>query len=174
MKPERNIILTGFMGTGKSSTGKHMARELGRPFIDTDEQIERRTGRKISEIFAADGEPAFRALEKSVLTEALSRERSVIITGGGAVIDADNRRLMRERGFVVALTATPETILSRVGRTKHRPLLSGAEPLAEIRRLSDERRAFYADCDVSLETDGRTPFEMAQIVLQVLKEKGVV
>lgn len=170
----RNIILIGFMGTGKSSVGKFLAKRLGAELLDSDAAVEAREKRKISEIFEKDGESGFRRIEKDVLAELLARPNAVITTGGGAVIDADNRRAMRASGIVVSFSASPEMILERIGKTKHRPLLNRGDRLAEIRRLLDERRAYYDDCDIKIETDGMTPFEVSEIVMEALKQKGLL
>src|SRR5580765_1963059 len=137
MTPPMRIILTGFSGTGKSAVGPLVARQLGWDFVDTDDVVEKRAGKRILQIFADDGEQAFRDMESEALREVCSRDKTVIATGGGAVLRADNRRLLAESGFVVCLEAWPETIFRRLTEradTKplDRPLLASDDPLARI------------------------------------------
>ena len=125
-----NIFLTGFMGVGKTSVGQAVARQLGWPYVDTDDVLERIAGKSIEAVFAEDGEDAFRLLESQALAEVCTGERQVISTGGGMVNSTANRSLMRASGFVVCLEATPETIVQRlypegVGQGAVRPLLAG-------------------------------------------------
>src|SRR5437762_10029536 len=116
------IVLTGFMGTGKSGVGRRLATRLGRAFVDTDQLVERRAGKSVAAIFADDGEPAFRALERDAVATAAARGDAVIAVGGGAVLDATNLTRLRAAGVVVCLTAAAETILRRVGDASQRPL----------------------------------------------------
>jgi shikimate kinase len=149
----RNIVLIGFMGTGKSVVGKRLAAELGLSFFDTDSLIEARTGMKIAEIFEKHGEAAFREIEKEVVREVSQKERCVISTGGGVVTDAENVRNLTSRGELICLTASPETILKRIERRANaRPLLSGENPLERIRTLLQERRPFYTQASFTLDT----------------------
>jgi shikimate kinase len=142
----RHVVLVGLSGTGKSSVGRRVARLLGRPFRDADEEIEVRTGRTVREIFAADGEPAFRDIEAKVMEDLLrADEACVIAAGGGAVVTASTRKLLAEPDvFVVWLDASPEFLASRTTKKAHRPLLDG-DPVAALSRLADERAAWYAE-----------------------------
>ena len=171
MSSKKNVVLVGFMGTGKTAVGKILAQQLNRPVVDVDAWIERAEGRKISEIFSESGESFFRALEKKAIHEIIAREAIVITTGGGAVIDAENRARLRQTGWVIALLAKPATIAARVKDAKDRPLLKGGDPLKKIESLLAARRAFYEDCDFSFETDGLRPAEVAQKILEALKGK---
>ena len=150
--PQRNIVLIGFMGTGKTEVGMRMAKQLGYRFVDTDRWIEERTGRSIPEIFGTDGELFFRDLESGVVAEAAALTGAVISTGGGVVNRPENLRRLKTGGFVVCLQAEPEVILQRVSRETHRPLLRVADPLREIRRLLDERKAGYLQADMTVDT----------------------
>lgn len=167
----RNVVLVGFMGTGKSSVGKILADRLKRPLTDIDRMIEEKEKRKIREIFEKDGEAYFRLVEKELLRAAAQKLGQVITTGGGAVIDPENRRALKETGVLVALSATPETIYERVKNSRQRPLLQGGDLLSEIRRLLEGRRPFYAEADLFFDTDGKNAAQVAGLVLEALKEK---
>ena len=142
----RHLVLVGLSGSGKSSVGRRVAALLGRPFRDADDEIEFRVGRTVREIFATDGEPAFREVEADVMADLLGAgEPSVIAAGGGAVVTESTRKLLQQPDvFVVWLTAAPEFLASRTGKKAHRPLLDG-DPAAALRRLLDERRAWYEE-----------------------------
>ena len=131
----RNIILTGFMGTGKTASAAKWRRVPGRPFVDLDDLIVQRAGKSIPEIFAQDGEPAFRALEAAICGEMAAPAGLVIATGGGAVVNPANREALAAGGTVICLEADLETILQRVGRGDDRPMLAGPDRVARIREL---------------------------------------
>lgn len=177
-RPTR-IVLTGFSGTGKSLVAPLVARRLalrlrsgqGWPVVDTDALIQEAAGRSIADIFARDGEPYFRGLEADALRIACGQSRAVLSTGGGAVLRAENRRLMAEGGFVVCLEARPETILQRLneGAAEEplgRPLLTGPDPLGCIRELKEGRQPFYALADHTVHTDGLSPEGVAAEVVR--------
>jgi shikimate kinase len=161
----RNIALCGFMGTGKSSVGRMVAEQLRFAFLDTDTVIEARAGKSIAQIFSEDGEVAFRDLEKRIVKELALRDRTVIATGGGLVVDPENMASLKEHAYVVCLWASPETIWARVKNQSHRPLLNEPEPLEKIRRLLAERAPFYKQSNVLLNTEIRSLREVAQQVL---------
>jgi shikimate kinase len=161
----QNIALIGFMGTGKSSVGQIVAGQLHFTFLDTDHLIESRTGKTISEIFAQEGEPAFRALEKRVVHELLGRKKTVISTGGGLPASAENLASLKEHSLVVCLWASPEKIWERVRTQNHRPLLHEADPLAKIRSLMAQREPCYRQADVLLNTELRALKDVAQQVI---------
>ena len=167
----KNIVLIGFMGTGKTSVGRLVAKKLGRDFIDVDERIEKEQNRKISEIFEKDGEAAFRRLEKAAISQVASSSNAVITTGGGAVLDADNVSALKQSGLLVCLSASPETIFERVKRSSHRPLLKGNDRMAEIKKLLAVRKPFYEKADMKLETDGLSSEKVAQLLLKELEGK---
>ena len=132
-----NVVLTGFSTTGKSTVCRQLAEALGWYHVDTDALITAAAGRSIEVIFRDDGEPAFRAMERAALEAALAGRDNVVATGGGAVISADNRTLMRERAWVVCLSARPATVLARLeeaARVEPRPLLAGADGIADAVR----------------------------------------
>ena len=157
------VILTGFMGTGKTEVGRRLARATSRAFIDTDKLVEVAAGRSIPQIFATEGEGAFRARERDAVRQAVAVPDAVVATGGGALLDPENRRLLLEAGPIVCLTATPEEILHRVGDTSARPLLaSGSEDerLETIRRLLEAREAAYRLATHRIDTTGRSVDEI--------------
>jgi shikimate kinase len=160
----RNVALAGFMGTGKSTIGRLVARQLGFEPVDTDELIEARTGEAVGALFARHGEAAFRDLERRVLEDLAGRERLVIATGGGLVCQPGNLDHLRRHALVFCLWATPETIWQRVRHQTHRPLLQVADPQAEIRRLLAEREPFYRQADVLVNSGLRTPREVASLI----------
>jgi shikimate kinase len=162
-----NLALIGFMGTGKTSVGRHVAEQLGFEFIDTDELIQTDTGRTIADIFARDGEPAFRALEKQVVRKLSTREKTLIATGGGLPTNEENLAALKSFALVICLWASPEKIWERVKNQSHRPLLHDADPQKKIRDLLAVREPFYRQADVLINTDLRSVREAAQqIVLQ--------
>lgn len=162
-----NIIITGFMGTGKSAVGREVARRLGRPYVDMDAVLEERAGKPIARIFAEEGEPAFRRMESELCAE-LSRQRGLVIaTGGGTLVNQANRALMMESGTVICLNATPEEILRRTGNSSKRPLLNVPDPRAEIERLLEARRQAYASIPWQIDTTGLTLEEVVGLVLRV-------
>jgi 3-dehydroquinate synthase len=160
-----NLIITGFMGTGKTAVGREVARQLDRPFVDMDSEIEARTGRSIPGIFAQDGEPAFRQMEATLCRELSARDGLVIATGGGAPVDPQNRGLMMDSGSVVCLDTDAKEILRRVSGNADRPLLDVDDPCAEIERLLAIRRDAYADIPWHIDTTDLSIEEVAQRVI---------
>ncbi len=160
------MILTGFMGTGKSASGRVLAAGLGWDFLDLDEEVERAAGKTVARIFADDGEPRFRDLEAEALARALTRPRVVVATGGGVLLREENRRLLSGR-LVVNLDASPEECLRRVrGSAAERPLLSGSEPEAAAGRLWEERRVLYDAVPRRVDTHGKSPREVAGEIVE--------
>jgi shikimate kinase len=148
-----HVVLVGLSGTGKSSVGRRLAARLARRFVDADTEIEERAGRTVREIFASEGEPAFRELEAGVMADLLAApEPSVIAAGGGAIVTESTRKLLREPDvFVVWLTAAPAFLASRLSEKPHRPLLDG-DPIASLARLQEERAHWYAEvADVTVD-----------------------
>lgn len=160
-----NIALIGFMGTGKSSVGRLVADALRFTFLDTDTVIEARAGKPITEIFAQDGEPAFRQMEAKLVEELARRERTVIATGGGLPVNPANMASLKTHALVVCLWASPEKIYERVKHQTHRPLLNVPDPLERIRSLLAAREPFYRQADVLINTEMRTLREVAQQVI---------
>jgi shikimate kinase len=164
-----NLALIGFMGTGKTSVGRLVADQLHFDYLDTDEIIQTRTGRNITDIFARDGEPAFRTLEQQVTEELSARERTLIATGGGLPTNPANLDSLKKHALVVCLWASPEKIWERVKNQTHRPLLHGPEPQKKIRDLLAAREQFYRQADVLINTDIRSVREVAQQVVHQFK-----
>lgn len=156
MHAPKNIVLIGFMGTGKSSVGKGLAARLGLTFLDMDAMIEQREGKPISRIFAENGEPHFRALERALTQELAARTGLVIATGGGIVLNPDNPSDFASTGLVVCLQATPETILSRVQHETHRPLLASGDKMTKIRELLAKRQHLYDAIPHQIDTNDLT------------------
>lgn len=169
LSAEPNLILTGFMGTGKSTLGRALAQAWKRPFRDTDKIIQEHAGRTIPEIFAQDGEAAFRELERRCVEEWLPESGAVVSTGGGIVTIPDIAERLRGRGVVVALFASPETILERTSGNRNRPLLQCENPLARIRELLAARERAYMRSGVNVLTDRRSLEELIAIVTRIYR-----
>ncbi len=160
-----NLALIGFMGTGKSCVGRLAADAMHFTFLDTDHVIEARAGKPISDIFAQDGEPAFRDWERRIVEELTRREKTVIATGGGLPAEPANLASLKTHALVVCLWASPESIWERVRGHDHRPLLNEADPLARIRELLAAREPYYRQADVLVNTEMRSIREVAQHVI---------
>ena len=166
-----NIILIGFMGSGKSITGKLLAYRLGYNFVDTDVAIEKTYKQKIKEIFANEGEDAFRQKETDTIKKLAQKTHQVISTGGGVATKKEDMQALRENGVVIALTAMPRTILKRTNNDK-RPLLakkSNEERLKTIIELMAKRSEFYKKADLINKTDDTTPLKNVEIITKYLK-----
>ena len=163
----KNIILTGFMGVGKTSVGMRLAKDLGYTFVDTDKLIEADQNLTITAIFARFGEPYFREVEAKIIQEVMKGESQVVSTGGGAVIGDMNREAFKQAGFVVCLTASPEAIYGRIKQETHRPLLQTSDPKAKIKELLDSRAQFYAQADVCIDTSEKSVDD----VIKTIKER---
>jgi shikimate kinase len=162
-----NLALIGFMGTGKTTVGRIVAEQLRFDFLDTDELIQSRANRTIADIFAKDGEPAFRTLERQVVEELSTRKQTVISTGGGLPTNPENLARLKTFALVVCLWSSPEKIWERVRNQSHRPLLHDPDPQKKIRELLAVRAPFYRQADVLINTDQRSAREVAQqITLQ--------
>jgi shikimate kinase len=160
-----NIALIGFMGTGKSTVGRMVAEQLKFDLLDTDALIEQRSGKKITEIFAQNGEPAFRELEAQLVQELPQRTHTVIATGGGLPTNPANLASLKTHALVICLWAAPEHIFERVREQSHRPLLNEPDPLGKIRTLLAAREQFYKQADVLLNSELRSAREVAQQVI---------
>jgi shikimate kinase len=163
----RAVVLTGFMGTGKTAVGKRVARRLGYRFLDTDEMIVARERRSIARIFATDGEAYFRSREREVVAEAAAETNVVIATGGGTIVDEENFRVLQAAGPMICLTASPDVILKRT-RGKSRPLLPMSDRLARIRALLSERAPAYARVPSTVDTSSCTIGEAVTRVLEIV------
>ena len=160
-----NLALIGFMGAGKSSVGRLVADHLHFSLLDTDEVIQARAGKSISDIFAQEGEPAFREYESRVVGELEARTRTVISTGGGLPVDLANLASLKTHALMICLWASADKIWERVQGQTHRPLLKTPDPLAKIRELLAIREPFYRQADVLVNTEMRSVKEVAQQVI---------
>jgi shikimate kinase len=170
---KHNIVLTGFMGTGKTSVGRGLAAEFGLEFLDTDDLIEKDARMSINEIFVEFGEAHFRKLEKEVIKRVTSTMDGLVLsTGGGAVIDDTNRERLKSWGKVICLSASAKTILDRVRGQDERPLLSIGNKMQSIERLLEDREPFYKESDLIIDTTTKGVDEVvAEIKDFLLKDK---
>lgn len=169
MNPASNLILIGPMGAGKSCIGRRLAERYGLRLLDADREIEQRTGASVSTIFECEGEPGFRSRERSTLAELLADDDVLLATGGGAVLDADNRQLLCTRGFVVHLQVSVEQQLERLARDRTRPLLQREDREQVLRDLAQARAALYAEvADLQFDTDHLTADVAASRLADVL------
>jgi shikimate kinase len=166
----RNLVLVGFMGSGKSSVGREIARRWGFRFLDTDTIIRQKHGKSISDIFATLGEEVFRDEENKALQDLENSDRAVIATGGGIILQPRNYPLLRSLGFVVWLQASEEVIWERVSRNQHRPLLRTKDPRTTITNLLALRYPLYrAVADLNVETSGLTHQEVADRAVAAIR-----
>jgi len=168
MRASRNLFLVGLMGAGKTTVGRQLARRLGKRFLDSDHEIEERTGVKVATIFEIEGEAGFRARESRVIEELAQAGDLVLATGGGVVLDSGNRARLAERGFVIYLHAQPRDLWQRTRQDKSRPLLQGVDPLARLEELYAIRDPLYREiADIVVDT-GRQG--VGALVTRVLAE----
>lgn len=165
----KNIVLTGFMGTGKTVVGKELSRLLGIKIIDIDNEIEKAEGITINEIFKIYGESKFRDIETEMIRKISQKNNIIISTGGGAVLREENMKLLRENGIIVCLLAEPETIFERTKNNTDRPLLKVSDPLKKIKELLEYRMPFYKKADIIINTESKTPLQIAEEILGKLK-----
>lgn len=165
----RRLVLMGFMGAGKTTVGKCLGKMLSCEFIDTDQQIEREQGRKISDIFAEDGEEAFRDMETSLLERLQGREDDFVLSvGGGIPVREKNRALLRGLGTVIYLKTSKEEIVKRVSGDKNRPLLQGGALEEKVTSLMNAREGIYVEtAHAEVVTDGKRPGAIAKEILQI-------
>jgi shikimate kinase len=168
----KNVVLIGFMGTGKSSVGKLLAYRLGKSFIDIDAKIEKQMGMTIPEIFSQFGEVTFREKEAAVVAKIARYKNAVIATGGGVVLNPRNMELLRQKGVIVSLAASPEIILERTSRRPTRPLLQCESPRQVIEEMLEKRRPLYEQADIQIETSVATPYEVTEQIIQYLRQGG--
>lgn len=172
MNPAPNLILVGPTGAGKTSIGRRVAERFGLAFVDADQAIVERTGASIATLFEHVGEAGFREREKAVLRELVAGCGQLISTGGGAVLDADNRLLMKQRGYVVYLQVGVEAQLKRLGRCTNRPLLQRADREQVLHDMALTREPLYREiADLTLDTDGLTPPEATARLTQLLAHR---
>ena len=168
-----NIYLVGPMGVGKTTVGRSLAKSLGMEFVDSDQEIEARTGVSISTIFDIEGETGFREREAKEIFELVKRKNIVLATGGGAVTREDVRKAMRHNGLVIYLHATLDMLVERTRSSKNRPLLNtGEDPRVVLEALMTEREPLYrAEADIVFETDSRSPHAVAKDICNGIRKR---
>ena len=168
----KNIILTGFMGTGKTAVGRELSRILDMKLIDVDTEIEKSEKITINDIFKQFGEPRFREIETDMIRKLSESKNTIISTGGGAVLKQENMDILRKNGVIVCLTASPETIFKRTSTNNDRPLLQVENPLKKINELLNFRKPFYEKADVMIDTEGKPPLQIADEIIEKVKVKN--
>ena len=175
MNAKSNVILVGPMGSGKTAVGRQLARHLDMEFVDSDNEIERRTGVDITFIFDKEGERGFRARECAIIADLAAREKVVLATGGGAVLDPGNRSLLRDSGTVVYLRTSLAHQLERTRHSKNRPLLRSEDRAAVLRRLMEVRGPLYDEvADIVVTTGNQRIGAMVREIGERLREHGFV
>jgi len=167
-----NIIITGFMGTGKSVVAKELARKLKMKFIDMDRIIKEGQGMSIADIFSRYGENYFRQQENKLVKELSQKENMIIATGGGTLLSSDNARILGQRGQIICLYADSRTIYNRVKRRNNRPLLKGENVLSDIDRLLEERKKIYDNIKWKIDTTNLNIQEVTDKIIALLKSEG--
>ena len=165
----RNIVLVGFMGSGKTTIATQLANKLGMRYVSTDSLIEAREKRTINEIFTKSGEDYFRDVESNVVREIAAQEGLVIDTGGGAVIREENLNNLKSTGIVICLSADEDAIMERTKKYKHRPLLNVEDPKLKIRSLLAKRAPFYAKADHCIDTGKLTIRQVVEKIMEIVK-----
>jgi len=166
-----NLYLVGFMGTGKTTVGRVVARELKLDFLDTDAEIEAQEGRTIPDIFAKEGERYFRQLERTYIESGHTEAGCLVSCGGGLVVQPGMAELLRRKGIVVSLIASPETILRRTSGNSNRPLLQCENPAEKIRTMLQEREPHYLAAGTSVMTDHRSLKEVVRSIVRIYKRE---
>lgn len=164
-----NLYLVGFMGTGKTTVGRAIAQKTGFNVLDSDHEIERLQGKTIPDIFAQQGEPAFRAMERDFIERGHPAERTIVACGGGLVVQPGMLALLKSKGVVICLHASLETILARTARHRNRPLLAVENPEERIRTLYAAREAIYRQSGTLILTDNRPLHEIVAHVMRTWK-----
>ena len=168
----KNIVIVGFMGTGKTAVAKALALDLGLKYVSIDAVIEEKEKRPITDIFRDSGEPYFRKVEKETVKDLSALGGQVIDTGGGVVLDQENMTRLKSGGIVICLWASVETIHERTSHARHRPLLNVEDPTGRISELLDSRRPFYEKADHHVDTDGENLPAVLEKIKKIIKESG--
>ena len=158
-----NLILVGFSCSGKTTLGRNVARRLRLTFVDTDRYIEDMTGRSIPDIFREEGEAGFRAFESEAIAQITQQRNLVVSTGGGAFVDPDNRKRLRDGNLVIHLQVRPETVVDRLRNSRSgrpRPLLESPDPLQRVVQLMADRKEAYSAAHVTIGVDDRSRYEL--------------
>jgi len=170
--PAINLYFVGFMGTGKTTVGRAVAQRMGFQLLDSDVEIERKAGKPIPEIFATQGEPAFRALEREFIEHGHPKEKCIVACGGGLVVQPGMLELLQSKGIVMCLHASVETILKRTQGSKHRPLLNVENPLERIQTLYAQREPVYRRAGTVILTDGRPLIDIVAHVVRAYRREA--
>lgn len=168
-KTSKNIFLIGFMGSGKTTVGRRLAKRLGRDFVDLDEYLEKRLGITIPQIFTRFGECFFRDAEYDALQSVSKKNRQVIATGGGVVLRDENWKLMKKKGITIYLKASPEVLWSRVKGNTARPLLQVENPYKKVLELLSKRNALYEKADFIVDTENVSPQNVVEEIERMIK-----
>ena len=167
----KNIVLVGFMGTGKTAVGKLLAARLNKQRLCLDDMIEWKIGKPIVEIFEHDGEAFFRKVEKEIVRAASHDKDVVIDAGGGVVIDEDNVKRLKEHGIIICLRASPDVIYERTKGHLHRPLLNTPNPVESIKEMIGKREQYYNRADYTIDTSDLTPDEIVEKIINIVEKK---
>jgi shikimate kinase len=171
MKVPNNIFLIGPMGAGKSTVGRQLAKALDKEFVDCDREIEERTGVTIAIIFEVEGEEGFRKRERAMIEQLTERDDIVLATGGGVVLDEENRSRLRTRGFAIYLNAPIDLLVERTARDRQRPLLQTDDPKAKLTDLANEREPLYRQvADMVVKTDRRTARHVVKEIVRRISQ----
>jgi len=169
MKPDQSVFLVGPMGVGKTTIGRQLAKLLGYEFIDSDHEIEAKTGATIAWIFDVEGESGFRQREQAMIDTLTQRQGIVLATGGGAVINPDNRNALKQRGIVVYLKADVDELINRTAHDKNRPLLQTENPRQKLKDLIEEREPWYLEvADLVFDTQRKNSSASANVLQKLL------
>ncbi len=169
IKNNNNIYLVGFMGSGKTAVGEILAEKLSREFIEMDEIIEQKEGKKIADIFAEEGEQHFRDLETTLLKELSEKNNLIVSCGGGLVCNSENLKILKNTGITISLFASAPEIHRRTKNQTHRPILNVENPLKKINDLLVKRAPYYDQADYKIDTENITPEKVAVKIVEVLK-----
>lgn len=168
----KNIILVGFMGTGKTVTAKKLSKVTGMPCVSSDELIKKQEGCSINEIFKNHGEAYFRKVEKQVIKEISAVSGQIIDAGGGVILDEENRKNLKKNGIIICLSADPEVIYDRINSGVRRPLVNVLNPKKRIKELLEYRKSFYEKADFHIDTTNLTISEIAERIREIAKNNG--
>ncbi len=171
IKNRVNIVLTGFMATGKTVVGRTLARHFSMKYIDTDSEIEKEAGCTIPEIFNTKGESWFRDIENRIVRRVAHLDGHVVATGGGVVLREENMKVLEKNGVIICLTASPEVILKRASRVETRPLLQVEDPMARIKELLEIRRPYYQRCHLMVDTSDKSVKEVVRKIVSFVNRK---
>lgn len=174
MLNSNNIFLVGLMGSGKTSIGQYLAKQLNLNFIDADQELEQRTGVTVSWIFSIEGEEGFRKRETKIIDELTQRQNIVLATGGGAILNPFNRTILAQRGLVIYLQASIEQLVQRTSANRNRPLLQEKDPHLILTKLLEQREVLYQEiADLTINTDSSNIIQIANDIISELKNKSL-